>query len=292
MRYSPRFSSPSYENSKSKELRRVYQIAVVALEAGGLKAADLSDLYTDDLHKKMEPRHFIAWAKSKGISIPDEIETFKEQEPPNDRELPTAKEIKPISSREASENYKIFQQQQLSHIDEGKLDPYERIPGDSRPRLYPEMSPSDAPDPTIPRYRCLRKHERGQLTADKLENVYYPEHQVLRLWGEQPHHEVIDDKQGLDRLGTETQKETAEKRVKKGLTKTQRKVLELVPKWQEYARNKLELKPDIKIARVIRSILRNGMANDPVGEDYSEKTIRKYIKDLFPNRGPGRPKND
>ena len=87
MRYSPRFSSPSYENSKSKELRRVYQIAVVALEAGGLKAADLSDLYTDDLYKKMEPRHFIAWAKSKGISIPDEIESFKEQEPPNDREL-------------------------------------------------------------------------------------------------------------------------------------------------------------------------------------------------------------
>ena len=220
LHYSPGFSARFYEDGKSIELRRVYELALNSLEAEVLSEAEVleakvlrpADRWEHELRqglqKKFKPSHFIAWAKNKGISVPDEIKTFKEKETPSARKLPTAKEIKPISSREASENYKIFPQQQLSHIDEGTLDPYERIPGDSRPRLdFPEMPPSDAPDPTVPRYRCLQRYERGRLTVDKLENMYYPKAQVLRAMEEQAHHELIHDEQdqGPDRAATEAQ---------------------------------------------------------------------------------------
>ena len=208
-----RYNSP--DDPKAQELRATCVAAITAVKLKRLAAVSPSDPSRADRYTEVNPGKFITWAKKRGFNVPDalevlahrmildgrevdaghpilkrieekEVQEHKKNPPPRENAKPktifTAKEIDPISALEASENYKIFPQQQLSHIDEGKLDPYERIPGDSRPRLdFPSMPPSDAPDPTIPRYRCLQKYERGRLTVEKLKELFYPEHQVSRL---------------------------------------------------------------------------------------------------------------
>lgn len=76
-----------YKDDKSIELRKVYELAVTVIEAGKLNTAGPADHSKDDLYKKIEPRYFVSWAKSKGISIPDELDGFNEQKTPSDREL-------------------------------------------------------------------------------------------------------------------------------------------------------------------------------------------------------------
>ena len=86
---SPHLNSRVYDDSKSKELRRLYDLAVNSLESGTLRPADQwEQKFRQDLQKKIKPSQFIAWADNKGISVPDEIKDFKEQEgPPSDSEL-------------------------------------------------------------------------------------------------------------------------------------------------------------------------------------------------------------
>jgi hypothetical protein len=209
-----RYNSP--DDPKAQELRATCDAAITAVKLKRLAALAPFDPSRADLYIQVNPGKFITWAKKRGFNVPDalkglahrmildgreldadhpvlkrieerEVQEFKKNRPPtrenaNLKTIFTAKEIKPISSLEAAENYEISPQQQLSHIDEGKLDPYERIPGDRLPRLeFPSMPPSDAPDSIEPRYRCLQKYERGRLTAGKLKELFYPEHQVSRL---------------------------------------------------------------------------------------------------------------
>jgi len=208
-----KYNSPA--DPKAQELRATCVAAITAVKLKRLAAVSPSDPSRADRYTEVNPGKFITWAKKRGFNVPDalevlvhrmildgrevdaghpilkrieekEVQELKKNPPPRENAKPktifTAKEIDPISALEASENYKIFPQQQLSHIDKGKLDPYERIPGDSRPRLdFPSMPPSNALDPTIPRYRCLQNYERGRLTVEKLKELFYPEHQVSKL---------------------------------------------------------------------------------------------------------------
>jgi hypothetical protein len=90
LHYSNRYHPYYFDDENSKTLRRVYELAVTAIEAGKLKTARIGTWrpFKDILHTKVEPRHFIAWAKSKGLFIPEHLEKFSEKEEPTNQEEP------------------------------------------------------------------------------------------------------------------------------------------------------------------------------------------------------------
>lgn len=71
---SPRFRSNIYESKKSKELRRLYELALNSLEAGSLTPFDHNESLDANFNTRIKPGKFIKWAIKKGVNIPDELE--------------------------------------------------------------------------------------------------------------------------------------------------------------------------------------------------------------------------
>jgi hypothetical protein len=213
LRYSSRFSSRFFGDDRSKALRKVYELAVTAIEAGKLKTAGPLDHTKDDFHKKIEPRHFIAWAKSKGLFVPEHLEKFKDTF--------TADEIKPISSLTVSAKFDISQQKQLDYIHDGKLVPYEQAETTpvypsmtvNAPHPYPTKEDLPVTDSSEPGHRRLNKVERGRLSVEDLYSIYYPEHQVFRLKQKRDLPEYIVEKK-VGENNAESYVETAAQRIK------------------------------------------------------------------------------
>jgi hypothetical protein len=71
---SPRFRSNKYESRKSKELRRLYKLALNSLEAGRLTPFDHNESLDANLNTRIYPGKFITWAKNKDVIVPKELE--------------------------------------------------------------------------------------------------------------------------------------------------------------------------------------------------------------------------
>jgi hypothetical protein len=256
-------NSNYYQNKRAKILRQNYELAKRSIEEGKLHS---TTPYDADRYKKVDPKGFINWAVRKEISIPSELEDISKKPDTPDNMFDM------VSGEEVTRIWKIDKHELRDLVLYGGLQPYR--PDNREPLVEPNLI-NGIREAALTRANALGSDPNRMAKA------------LLKFKFRIDDLKKIKEKYNFPKFNELTAESTALvicRPIK------QRPSQKAKAECRKIALQLLKEKPKIMINDAIFDDRMSKAATKRNGYMYAEKTIRNWIKDLFPDeaRSTGR----